>query len=116
MTQQIAFNLFQGVAESWSLTRQERAVLLNSNEAIYDEWCRNADNRFLSSNQLLRISFVIDIYDATHRMFGDAELANDWVHQVNVAFNQKPLDMMLKDGLNGMSAVHEYIEGVVANW
>jgi uncharacterized protein (DUF2384 family) len=117
MTTQIAFSIFKSLTGAWYLTDQERATLLGIGLAKYDEWCRSSEGVYLSPDQARQVSYVIDIYDATHRMFGDAEYANDWVHRINSSFNGRaPLDVMLKDKLGGVATVHEHVQHIVANY
>ena len=59
----------------------------------------------------MKLSHLLNIYDGLHRLFGDAQFANEWVRLKNTAFNEKtPLSLLLAGDLEDFQAVHELIQ------
>jgi putative toxin-antitoxin system antitoxin component (TIGR02293 family) len=116
MTHRIAFSAFESVADAWCLTGHERATLLDIDLKTYDKWYRANESVRISSDQARRVVRLISIYDSTHKVFGDAEYANDWVHRTNAALDgRSPLEVML-ESLDGIRAVDGHLERVIADY
>lgn len=110
------FKVYRRLANSWHLSIEERCTLLNVKRATYRRWEEDAATVALTDEQILRVSFLVGIYDALHRIFGDEEYANGWLCRENAEFaGQYPLDVLLNGGLAKFSAVHGLVQGMAAN-
>jgi len=117
MTDRTAFSIFESLTEVWCLSDHERATLLNIDLTKYDELHRASEGVRLSLDQAHRVSYLINIYDATHRIFGDSEYANDWIHRTNPDLSGRvPLSVMLEGDLDGIVSVHDHLQRIVANY
>ncbi|MDQ2680484.1 MAG: MbcA/ParS/Xre antitoxin family protein [Candidatus Eremiobacteraeota bacterium] len=54
---------------------------------------------------------MLGIYDGLHRLFGDADYADRWIHQPNQAFDgHAPSELLLTGTFTALVEVRCYIE------
>jgi Protein of unknown function (DUF2384) len=64
-----------------------------------------------------RISYVLGIFKALEIVYRQAEDADRWVRQPNLAFGgQSALERMLAGQITDLAAVRDYLESVRGGW
>lgn len=114
------------IARDWGLTDAELGRLLGGRSSrTIRRWrsvVRYGMERGLptESEALLdRLSLLIGVYAALHKLFPNAEQADRWIRRTNDAaiFEGQPaLDYMLEGGEPSMQSVWRYLMGVSGIW
>lgn len=107
-----ALRTFFRLAQEWSLSEQEQAILLGDPGAAALALWRRDDVDLVSTEVLMRISLLLGIYRALHTLFRDQSQANAWMGRTHVAGQFKgasALAHMLREGLPGIRRVHSYL-------
>ncbi len=109
---------FGRLADFWALTEQEQLALLGdsvSRSRLY-QWRRAEPLRPLNTDQMLRLSYLLGIYEGLMRTFRQApEQAAAWLRRPRPEppFHQRaPLDVMIGRQLFGLAAVRFYVDGL----
>ena len=111
----IAAKLFLAIADEWSLSQQQRAVISGVGRTTLHNWKHRVEAGeplTLPVDTLERLSYVAGIYKALHILYGD-KLADEWIHlpNTNPIFNGRtPLADMLGGGLLAMQTVRRLLD------
>lgn len=108
---------FFNIARAWRLTSDEEDVLLGADRLTCERWRRGDIAESLSENSLRRLGYVLNIYAALQVLLPVRERADNWVHQANEAevFGGQPaIGLMLSGRTDGLRAVADYLEVMVA--
>ncbi|MCB1197107.1 MAG: hypothetical protein KDK51_01945, partial [Deltaproteobacteria bacterium] len=107
---------FFGIVENWSLTNQEKAKLLGwdyaKKRSVIDAMKRKEKAIDVDDDKIQRMIEVVNIHKNLRILYPhDKKLAYQWVKQVREVFNQHcALDIMLEDGLFGITAIRKYLD------
>lgn len=105
-----ALMLARKILDVWQVSDEEAKQLLALPPASN---VGDLDSQRLSEEQLLRISYLIGIYEALHTVHA-RELADQWVHlpNTNPLFGgQSPLFYMIHEGINALRDVRRLLDG-----
>ena len=105
---------FRTLAERWKLTKSEAAALLDVSDLTWHGIEAGDSHPLLSRDQLVRVSFMIGIYQALHTIFADA-MADRWPKLPNrnpVFRDQSPVVAMIKDGIPLMLEARRHVEAM----
>ena len=98
------------LAERWDIPKGDWHTLLGRHSP-------NTIRNWATSDQALeadvqeRLSHLVSIYDALHRIFGDEAFADAWLHRAHVAFGgQAPLDRMRSGKFSDLYDVRLYLD------
>jgi hypothetical protein len=109
---------FVRLAERWRLHRTAWPALLARSQRAIDGWKSDIESdrdTKLDADVAERISHLVAIYDGLHRLFGNSEYADSWVHQPNRAFGgQKPIDRLLTGMFTDLYDVRIYVDRALA--
>lgn len=111
-TARTALRAFFRIAEAWDLTLREQMLLLDVEEATCIAWRQGQVCETLPSQTLERLSCVLNVYAALHRLLPIKERADAWVRQPNTAapFGGAPAINMLTSGqLEDLHSVVDYL-------
>ena len=108
---EVALEVYTHIVESWKLddSGAEKMLAVDSNA-----WMQIKNGTWsgsLGQEQLMRISAVIGLHRALHSCFNES-LANRWVKRPNtgpIFSGDKPIDVMIKGGLQVMIKVRRYM-------
>lgn len=107
----IALKAFWRIAERWSLSPHEAAVLLALDDARAAR-TRSGDLTPVTRDTLVRISHVLAIFSALHSLLPEPQ-ADAWVRAINTAepFEGAPaLDRLLRGRVEDLVCAREYVE------
>jgi hypothetical protein len=108
---------FFRIADTWLLSRKDRATLLATSERSIDRWSHDAASASLTRDQLERISYVLGIYGGLHAILGESPFANEWVRRPNGDFGDAaPLDRMLAGNVGDLADVRRYVDAWRVGW
>jgi uncharacterized protein (DUF2384 family) len=109
-----ALKAAERVAQRWHLRRQDLPALLGSKPRTVRSWYDSAPAH-LDQDVLERVGHLVGIYDALHTIFGDADYADRWVHEPNLAFgNKPPAELLLRGSFTALVDIHRYLQRVLA--
>lgn len=119
VSRRVGMKAFSNLANRWKLDKGTWHVLLGRNSPnTIRNWIHDAekgDASPLDFDVQERLSHLLSIYDGLHRLFGDAEYADQWVHTPNRAFGgEAPLQRMLTGRFSDLYDVRLYIERALA--
>ncbi|MDQ2680490.1 MAG: MbcA/ParS/Xre antitoxin family protein [Candidatus Eremiobacteraeota bacterium] len=65
----------------------------------------------MDRDSIERISHLLGVYDGLHRLFGDGEYADRWIHEPNAAFDaHTPAELLLTGSFTALVEVRRYVE------
>jgi len=107
-----ALRAFFNIAERWKIRDEDaRALLGGISNGPYYAW-RKEPKRTLSTDTLLRISFLVGIFKALNILHGEA-LADEWVRLPNdnrIFAGRAPLEYMKAGGIPAMQSVRRLLD------
>lgn len=115
---------FLRIAELWNLSEDEQMILLGApTRSTFHKWKKDP-NTLLSEDTLVRISYIIGIYQALHILLPEEErkkkkAADEWVRHPNTAplfAGRSALDRMLSGQMADLFAVREYLDAQLGSW
>jgi putative toxin-antitoxin system antitoxin component (TIGR02293 family) len=115
VSRSVALKALSRIAERWQLRRQDLSGLLGRvpGRTLRDWYER--DRGQLSPDAIERISHIVAIYDGLHRLFGDSDYADRWIHNPNDAFGgSKPVELLLSGSFTALVNVRQYIDRALA--
>jgi hypothetical protein len=108
---------FIKLAEVWNLKRDEQSDLLGASvsRSTLNNW-EAGDLSTLNADQLMRVSFLLGIYEGLQRIWRRAPVeADSWLRRERVddPFRGKaPLEFMREGGIMALSATRTYVDGL----
>lgn len=106
--------IFARLAEHWRIPKKDWHVLLGRESSnTLRNWEGNPSP--LDADVQERLSHLVAIYDASHRLFGDQAFADRWIHTANRAFGDAtPLSRLLTGRFSDLYEVRLYLEQSLA--
>ena len=105
--------VFYQIAREWTLTVDQRCVLLGGIAAsTYHKW-KSGNVGALSHDQIERISLVLGIYKAMKLLFADDAAGLRWLKAMNrelVFGGRSPMERMLQGSIDDLYAVRRYLD------
>ena len=107
---------FFGVIENWQLSNQEKAKLLGwdyaQKRSVVDAMRKKGKEVDCDDDKIQRMIEIINIHKNLRILYPyNKQLVYQWVKQKRDVFNQYcALDVMLEDGLFGITAIRKYLE------
>lgn len=97
----------------WKCTNNDKRIILgfDSEESYLDVYSAPERHTF-SDDQILRMSYILNIYRSLHSFFSSPESQNNWVNKPNkaVIFNGKPaMELMTSGELSDLASVANYL-------
>lgn len=108
---------FFRLAHVWELSEAQQLTLLGASisRATLNVWRNEGPKSPLTIDQLTRISYLLGIYEGLQRFFRRAPAeAERWVRRArpdDPFGGAAPLDVMLQQGIPGLAAVRQYVDG-----
>lgn len=103
--------VFHGIAEAWNLTNAQRGALLDVSARTYQRWRSRTPK--LTDEQVLRISYYVNLYLDLQTIENDSSTANAWVRNANLAFGDcAPIEVMTQGTLIDVFNVYSYVHRV----
>lgn len=110
---------FGQLAAFWGLSEQEQLALLGDSvsRSLLYQWRQSAAPRkSLNTDQMLRMSFLLGVYEGLMRLYRQApEQAAAWLRRPRPEppfHGQSPLEVMVGRQLFGLAAVRFYVDGL----
>lgn len=103
----VGFKAVNNIFDKWGVDLGQRLAMLRLPRSTYYKYCQNPDSIKLDSDQLTRISYILNIYAALKIIFNNGDNVNGFVKMPNhnPFFNGRtPLDIM---GSGVMSDMYE---------
>ncbi len=117
--EQVAAGLraFFRIAKLWKLTNEQSMVLLGQpSKATFHNWKKGAAVT-PSVDLAARLGYVLGIFRALEIIYQDADMADRWVAEPNLAFGgQSALDRMMAGQITDLAAVRGYVDSVRGGW
>ncbi len=106
----VALKALQRITGHWKLKKSDLPRLLGQPARTVRDWF-GRDRGPLDASVIERISHLLGIYDGLHRLFGDSEYADRWIHEPNEAFDaHTPAELLLTGTFTALVEVRRYIE------
>ena len=116
ISRRVALTAFANLADRWEIPKANRHELLGVPADTAKQWFSNLSGtgrkheRPLDPATLERISHLLGIYEALHRMF-DPIAADAWIRNKNEAFGGKAPLMLLTNGrFEDVIVVRHYVD------
>jgi hypothetical protein len=108
--------IFAKLAERWHIPRGEWHVLLGRDSPnTIRNWEKASGNAPLDADVQERLSHLVAIYDALHRIFGDSTFADEWIRVGNDAFGgDAPVTRLFSGRFADLYEVRLYLERSLA--
>jgi hypothetical protein len=101
--------IFARLADRWRIPKKDWPVLLGCSSNTIRNW--EGSESPLDADVQERLSHLVAIYDAIHRLFGDPTFADRWIHTDNRAFGgAPPLSRLLTGQFSDIYDVRLYLE------
>jgi len=104
---------FFAIMDRWGVRDEDaRALLGGLSNGPYYAW-KKQPSRLLSTDVLLRISYLVGIFKDLHILFGE-KLADEWVMLPNtnrIFGGESPLAYMKRGGIPAMQIVRRLLDG-----
>ncbi len=113
VSRRTALKILERIRDRWKLDRKDLPHLLGGiSPRTLRYWFEHEGGQPLGPDVLERISHLVAIYDALHRLFnGNAEYADRWIAIPNDAFGGRPpLDILLAGGFTGLVEIRRYLD------
>jgi hypothetical protein len=113
-----ALTAFAGVADRWNVPKTKRHLLLGQPERTVYTWFsklgdKDEDGAALDATTTERISHVVSIYNALHRLLA-GNAADEWMQLPNRAFGgAKPIDVLLGGRFEDLIEIRHYVDRAV---
>ena len=109
----VALEALARIAERWQLKQQDLPALLGTSPRTVRAWYKTPPAR-LDRHVLERISHVLAIYNALQAIFG-SPFADEWVHQPNRAFaDRPPIELLRTGGFTELVDIRRYLDRAMA--
>lgn len=112
-----AVRAFGGLAGRWKLSEREQLALLGDSvgrSTLY-EWAKGTVRGTLNQDQLMRVSYLLGIYEGLERLWRRVPAEADaWVRRPIADYpfhGRQPLAFMIEGGLPAMAEARAYIDG-----
>jgi antitoxin Xre/MbcA/ParS-like protein len=112
--QAVGLKAFARIAEAWSLTLREAAMLADMSESTWKRAKRAGFAGDLSHDQMLRLSAIIGLYKSLELYFNEP-IAREWVKLPNRGpefDGARPVDAMIAGGLPKILRVRTYVDAL----
>jgi len=104
-----ALDALARIAERWKLKQQDLPALLGTSPRTVRAWYKSPPAR-LDGHVLERISHLLAIYNALNAIFG-TPFADEWVHQPNRAFGDRPpIELLRSGGFTELVDIRRYLD------
>jgi hypothetical protein len=115
----VAIKLALYIGERWGLAASDLGVLLTVPVDQVERWKqalgkRGAIDQLVAAEVLVRIRLLVEIQEALHTLFPDAERADGWIHRPNAGprfDGRSALTHMLTGRLEDLQYVRDYVLG-----
>lgn len=107
---------FLGLAAAWSLKTDEQTDLLGASvsRSTLRNWADDSSHVVLSADQLMRVSFLLGIFEGLARIWRHVPLEADaWVRRPNADEpfgGRSPLEYMRSGGIPALANVRAYVD------
>lgn len=109
-----AIRVFEKIADAWSLSSEERRVLLGDiPPSTYFKYKRAPQSAKLSRDTLDRVSHILGIFKAINILLPRKEAADVWLRRSNGAplfKGRTALEYMLSGGFSAIADVRRYLD------
>lgn len=108
---EVALEVYAHIVKAWELDDSNAERLLDVDSDTWMQIKNGTWSESLEQEQLMRISAVMGLHRALHSCFNES-LANRWVKRPNtgpIFSGEKPIDVMIKGGLQVMIKVRHYM-------
>jgi len=110
----VAVKAIKNVVTHWVLKGDEAAALLGVSPSTWDRMSAGKGEKFLSQDQLTRISAMVGLFKGLHILFAD-DMADRWVRLRNKGplFNDRtPVEAMIEGGIPMMLDVRRHVDAL----
>lgn len=115
---QVGLRAASRVVAAWGLTTEEERALLGGPSAATLQAWRRGDVDAVPSDLTLRLSHLLAIYGALHRLYVQHHRGDAWVRRPNSGApfgGQAPLTRLLRGGVADLAEVRRYVEGMAGS-
>jgi len=100
-----------GLLGRWNVSSADACILMGEiADTTRSDWSHLEEGE-VGNNRLARMRFLLEIHRALRAIFADAGRAERWINAPNAAFDGRTaLEVMLADGLAGITRVRSYLE------
>lgn len=106
------------IAKEWDLSAREFAVLLGVSERTAYRWRRSPERARISDALLLRLSYLLGIYEALVNLAPDARQRGLFMRRPKtdpVCKGESPIGVVEADGLDELRTIRQWLDGQ-AQW
>ncbi|MCF1503753.1 MbcA/ParS/Xre antitoxin family protein [Afifella sp. H1R] len=110
----VALKAVGRIADSWSLTGREAALLADMSESTWKRARRPGFAGDLTRDQMLRLSAIVGLYKSLELYF-NPPIARRWVRLPNKGpefDGRRPIDAMIEGGLPKILRVRSYVDAL----
>ncbi|MDQ0326359.1 uncharacterized protein (DUF2384 family) [Rhodopseudomonas julia] len=110
----VALKAVGRIADSWSLTGREAALLADMSESTWKRARRPSFAGDLTRDQMLRLSAIVGLYKSLELYF-NPPIARQWVRLPNKGpefDGRRPIDAMIAGGLPKILRVRNYVDAL----
>jgi uncharacterized protein (DUF2384 family) len=101
---------FFKIMTCWSQPIESQMKLLGIEDSAAFNKLHNKQSTDISDETLIRISYIMNIYQNLHTIFATNESADSWVNRANTQFdNLSASEYMQLEGVEGLKNVSEYL-------
>jgi hypothetical protein len=114
-TGSIGFKAVNNIFDKWGVDLSQRLAMLRLARSTYYKYCQNPGSIKLDSDQLTRISYILNIYSALKIIFNNRDNVNGFVKMPNhnPFFNGRtPLEVMSTGAMSDMYETFRRIDGM----
>lgn len=112
---EVALRAFFRLAEAWDLTiEQQRTLLGQPAKTTFYRW-KNGTTTAVTLDLMERLSHLLGIYGALHRLYMEHQRADRWMKRPNDAplfRGHRPIERLLGGRVADLYEVRRYLEGV----
>ena len=109
----LALSAFFKIAEAWSLSEDNQAAILGLRDwQVLRAW-KNAEGPEVSNDTLMRISYILGIYQAIITLLPRKNVAAAWIREPNDApifENRSALELLTDGSIDKLKVVRQYLD------
>ncbi len=112
--QAVALKAFARIADAWSLTLREAAMLADMSDSTWKRAKKAGFAGGLTKDQMLRLSALVGLYKSLELYF-DEPISHEWVKLPNRGpefDGARPVDAMIAGGLPKILRVRAYVDAL----
>jgi hypothetical protein len=109
-----ALQCFFNISERWGITdEQQRTLLGDPPESTFFEWKSTKSAEKLDSSVLVRISYIMGIYQALHTIYSDDAVGDGWLRRPNdnpLFEGHQPISRLTSGEVSDLQLIRQHLD------